>query len=38
MNAGDEAWRPSLLDPGRDDYWDHGRTDCFDLAPSPFVE
>lgn len=25
------------LDPGRDDYFGHGRLDCFDLALSPFL-
>ena len=37
MYAGPLAWRPSLLDVGRDDYYGHGRAGCFDLALSSFL-
>ena len=29
--------QPKHIDPGHDDYYGHGRTDCFDLAKSPFI-
>jgi hypothetical protein len=29
-------WEHITLDPGRDDYYGHGRTDCMDIARSPF--
>ncbi len=38
MYAGDQPWRPQLLDVGRDDYFGHGRADCPDLARSAFVD
>lgn len=38
MWAGEGAWRPGALDPGRDDYFDHGRADCLDLARSAFID
>lgn len=28
---------PAQLDPGRDDYYGHGRTDCLDVARSAFL-
>src|ERR671915_1051054 len=34
MYAGDEPWRPSALDIGRDDYFQTERADCPDLATS----
>jgi len=37
MYAGDQPWRPSVLDVGHDDYFATGRTDCPDLANSPFL-
>jgi hypothetical protein len=38
MWAGPAPWQiPGLLDPGRDDYYGHGRADCFDLARSPYL-
>jgi hypothetical protein len=38
MWAGTGAWQiPGHLDPGRDDYYGHGRADCFDLARSPYL-
>lgn len=38
MWAGTGRWEiPGRLDPGRDDYFGHGRSDCFDLARSPYL-
>jgi hypothetical protein len=38
MWAGAGAWQiPGHLDPGRDDYYGHGRSDCPDLARSPYL-
>ena len=38
MWAGTGAWQiPGRLDPGRDDYYGHGRTDCLDVARSPYL-
>jgi hypothetical protein len=38
MWAGTGAWQiPGKLDPGRDDYYGHGRPGCFDLARSPYL-
>ena len=37
MYAGDQPWRPSLLDIGHDDYYGHGRADCPDLATSGWL-
>ena len=38
MWAGNQPWRfPARLDLGRDDYYGHGRTDCADLARSPYL-
>jgi hypothetical protein len=38
MWAGSGAWMiPGRLDPGHDDYYGHGRSDCFDLARSPYL-
>ncbi|MDH3499503.1 MAG: S-layer homology domain-containing protein [Acidimicrobiia bacterium] len=30
-------WDNLMLDPGNDDYYDHGRSDCTDLADSPLL-
>jgi hypothetical protein len=38
MYAGTQPWVPSLLDVGRDDYYEHGRSDCLDLANDPILE
>ena len=38
MWAGDGAWTPSTLDPGHDDYYAHGRSDCLDMADSGFLQ
>ncbi len=38
MYAGDQPWQPSILDVGNDDYWNHGRADCLDLADSAFLD
>ena len=38
MWAGNQPWQfPAHLDIGRDDYYGHGRTDCADLARSPYL-
>ena len=38
MWAGNQPWSfPARLDIGRDDYYGHGRTDCPDLARSPYL-
>lgn len=38
MWAGTGAWPvPGRLDPGRDDYYGHGRSDCLDLARSEYL-
>jgi hypothetical protein len=38
MWAGNQPWRfPTHLDLGRDDYYGHGRTECPDLARSPYL-
>lgn len=38
MWAGSRPWQfPARLDLGRDDYYGHGRSDCPDLARSPFL-
>jgi hypothetical protein len=38
MWAGSQPWLfPARLDIGRDDYYGHGRTDCADLARSPYL-
>jgi hypothetical protein len=38
MYSGPKPWYPSMLDPGRDDYFGHGRRDCLDLARSAFLD
>jgi len=38
MYAGPLQWKPSEIDIGRDDYFDHGRRDCMDIAKSPYFE
>lgn len=35
MGAGDRDWNNLMLDPGHDDYYNHGRNDCPDIADSP---
>lgn len=37
MYAGPEPWAPTAIDPGHDDYFDHG-TDCLDVARSAFLD
>jgi hypothetical protein len=38
MWAGNQPWLfPARLDIGRDDYYGHGRSDCADLARSPYL-
>jgi hypothetical protein len=37
MYAGDRPWRPSMLDVGNDDYFNHN-TDCLDVAKSVFID
>ena len=34
--ASQRDWDHITLDPGHDDYYGHGRTDCLDIATSPF--
>jgi len=38
MYAGPLPWQPSILDAGRNDYFEHGAPDCPDLAWSAFLE
>ncbi len=38
LYQGDELWQPSVLDVGRDDYFQHHKPRCFDLAKSVFLE
>ncbi len=35
MGSGDRDWNNLMLDPGHDDYYNHGRNDCPDIADSP---
>jgi len=35
MGPGGRAWDDLRLDPGNDDYYNHGRNDCPDIADSP---
>jgi hypothetical protein len=38
MWSGPAPWQiPGHLDPGRDDYYGHGRSDCLDLARSEYL-
>ena len=37
MYAGDRPWRPSMLDVGNDDYFNHN-TGCLDVAKSVFID
>ncbi len=38
MWSGNAPWQlPPRLDIGRDDYYGHGRSDCADLARSPYL-
>jgi len=37
MYAGDRPWRPSMLDVGNNDYFNH-ITDCLDIAKSVFID
>lgn len=38
MYAGDQSWKPSILDPGCNDYFGHGRSDCLDVATTPYLK
>lgn len=38
MYAGPDNWQPSILDIGRDDYFNHNRRGCLDLARSAFLD
>jgi hypothetical protein len=38
MYAGDQPWRPSVLDVGRDDYFQSGISGCTDLSTSAYLE
>lgn len=38
MYWGPERWTPSILDVGRNDYFEHTNPDCLDLAKSAFLE
>jgi hypothetical protein len=38
MYTGPEPWRPAEVDVGRDDYFEHGRPECPDLARSVWLE
>jgi hypothetical protein len=38
MYAGDEAWRPAVLDVGQDDYYHGHILGCRELAESPYLE
>ncbi len=38
MYAGDEPWRPAVLDVGRDDYYHAHRLGCLELAESPYLD
>jgi hypothetical protein len=38
MYAGDEPWRPSVLDVGQDDYYHAHRLGCLELAESLYLE
>ncbi|HEV8228340.1 MAG TPA: hypothetical protein VGQ86_00155 [Candidatus Limnocylindria bacterium] len=37
MYAGDQPWRPSILDVGHDDYYGHAIPGCANLATSPYL-
>lgn len=37
MGSGPRDWNNLMLDPGNDDYYDHGRSDCTDIADSPVL-
>lgn len=37
MGAGGRDWANIMLDPGHDDYYNHGRSDCPDIADSPLM-
>jgi hypothetical protein len=38
MYAGQEAWKPQVLDSGHDDYFEHGIPGCADLSRSVFLD
>ena len=38
MYAGNRIWQPSLLDVGNDDYFNHKKKGCLDIAKSVFVD
>ncbi len=37
MGSGGRDWGNLMLDPGNDDYYNHGRNDCIDIADSPLL-
>jgi hypothetical protein len=37
MYAGNRIWQPSVLDVGNDDYFNHKKKSCLDIAKSVFV-
>ena len=38
MYAGSQPWQPSILDVGRNDYFNHNNPGCLDLAESIFLD
>ncbi|HWM58138.1 MAG TPA: hypothetical protein VNO83_09900 [Pseudonocardia sp.] len=36
MYAGDQQWKPVLLDVGRDDYWGSSKPSCPGISSSPY--
>jgi hypothetical protein len=38
MYAGSSPWTPALIDFGRDDYFKHGKANCYDVAQSVFLD
>lgn len=37
IGSQDRAWDSLMLDPGNDDYFNHGRSNCVDIADSPVL-
>ena len=37
QGSGGRDWSNLMLDPGHDDYYEHGREDCYDIADSPIL-